>query len=103
MTTGCASVDTGLSRWRRFLNWLASKLGADQKPFIDPLNHWKHNSLPLSVVANPELIDSAMKFMADKPVCYVCGSKRLAEDPAGYYRHAVSYDGAPLLCLENHK
>jgi hypothetical protein len=98
------SVHTGLPRWKRFLNWLALKLGADQKPFTDPLNFGKWDMRPLSDVAEPHLIERAMRELAGEPVCRVCGGKDLVPDPAGYYCHAENYDGAPLLCrnMEEH-
>jgi hypothetical protein len=93
------STSTGLTRWQQFVNWLAKKLRANQKPFTDPLNWRKVEVLPLRQVADPDLIEEAMRELASEPACRICGRKDLlVPDPAGYYCHAERYDGAPLLC-----
>ncbi len=33
-------------------------------------------------------------------VCRICGSEKLMADPAGYYEHAFSLNGAPLMCQD---
>lgn len=97
--TGEWSCGTGLILYKRVLNWLMVKLGADQNPFIDPRNWSKCEVLPLSAVVNESLVINVMKEIAPIPVCKVCGSTTtLVPDPAGYYCHAERYDGAPLLC-----
>ncbi len=101
--TGSWSEFTGLSRWQRFVNWVAKLLGGDQPPFIDPKNFRRVEDRPLSHYADPALIDEALRELAPIPKCRICGAgpEHLAPDPAGYYCHAKRYDGAPLLCTRH--
>lgn len=32
--------------------------------------------------------------------CRICGSTNLTADPAGYYEHAQTLNGAPLMCQD---
>jgi hypothetical protein len=101
-TSWSTSVHTGLWWWQRLLNWAVARLATDAKVFTDPLNYYRCEYVPLKDVADPGLIDAAMRELAPEPRCRICGSVNVAEDPAGYYCHAERYDGAPLLCLERH-
>lgn len=98
---GRSSADTGLPAWKRLFNTVARALGAEQAPFVDPLNWSRVEALPLEAVADPVRVDEAMRLLAPIPTCRVCGSTNLEPDPAGYYCDAETYWGAPLLCLDH--
>lgn len=99
-TTARWSVGTGLTRWQRFFNWLAKRLGADREPFKDPYNFKEIEAVRLAD-AEPFPLESAMRKLAPSSVCRICGSTNLAADPSGYYEHAKAWHGGSLLCL-NH-
>lgn len=100
----CWSASTGLKWWQRAINALTKWMGADAPAFTDPKNFCRIYAVPLGSVADPSLIEEAMRDLAPEVRCRVCGSTDLTCDPAGYYCDAVDWRGAPLLCLnKNHR
>lgn len=99
-----SSENTGLPLWKRAANRLAAWLGADTAPFTDPLNFYRCERRSLAAVADPRHVDEALRVLAPVPRCRVCGAgpEKLLPDPAGYYVHASSHSGAPLLCDNDH-
>lgn len=84
----------GLPMWKRLINWSFRR--ADQQPFRD------QNNFDFTCRGWPfdRTLEAVLRELSPEPKCKKCGSTRFTSDPAGYYKDAVNWRGAPLLCLD---
>lgn len=93
-------INKPLSWFKRCLNWLVYKLGADRLPFMAEghytLIEARHHLFGL----NHDTFDDALyKIAPEQPKCRRCGSTDLTWDTDGEYYDACHWNGAPLVCL----